>query len=76
MPSLVADFCSAPWPVFAPPLTILSGVPELGDYVQREPQLDRLMTRVAFSEIATGETEAEIARDYEIMNDIVGSYAL
>lgn len=21
MPSLVADFCSAPWPVFAPPLT-------------------------------------------------------
>ncbi|WP_092465507.1 ATP-binding protein [Donghicola eburneus] len=63
---------SSDWPL----MLILSGVPELGDYVQREPQLDRLMTRVAFSEIATGETEAEIARDYEIMNDIVGSYAL
>lgn len=23
MPSLVADFCSAPWPVFAPPLTFV-----------------------------------------------------
>lgn len=60
------------WPL----MLILSGVPELGDYVQREPQLDRLMTRVEFGAIASAASEEEVAKDYEVMNDIVGSYAL
>lgn len=60
------------WPL----MLILSGVPELADYVQREPQLDRLMTRITFGEIDLESTPERPAADYEVLNEIVGSYAI
>lgn len=60
------------WPL----MLILSGVPELGDYVQREPQLDRLMTRIEFSEINLSSAPGFPAPDYHTLNEIVGSYAI
>lgn len=60
------------WPL----MLILSGVPELGDYVQREPQLDRLMTRIEFSEIDLSSAAGQPAPDYGVLNEIVGSYAI
>jgi len=60
------------WPL----MLILSGVPELGDYVQREPQLDRLMTRIEFGEINLASTPGRPAPDYDVLNEIVGSYAI
>ncbi|NDV52001.1 ATP-binding protein [Salipiger sp. PrR003] len=60
------------WPL----MLILSGVPELGDYVQREPQLDRLMTRIEFQEIDLSSAPGHPAQDYETLNEIVGSYAI
>lgn len=60
------------WPL----MLILSGVPELGDYVQREPQLDRLMTRVEFGEIDLSSAPGQPAPDYAVLNEIVGSYAI
>lgn len=60
------------WPL----MLILSGVPELGDYVQREGQLDRLMTRIEFGEVDLNSMAGNPARDYETLNEIVGSYAI
>lgn len=60
------------WPL----MLILSGVPELGGYVQLEPQLDRLMTRIEFGEIDLNSGEGEPAQDYHTLNEIVGSYAI
>ncbi|MCW2303752.1 hypothetical protein M2324_002154 [Rhodovulum sulfidophilum] len=60
------------WPL----MLILSGVPELGDYVEREPQLDRLMTRIEFQEIDLSSAPGHPAQDYETLNEIVGSYAI
>lgn len=60
------------WPL----MLILSGVPELGGYVQLEPQLDRLMTRIEFGAIDLNSWEGEPAQDYHILNEIVGSYAI
>ena len=60
------------WPL----MLILSGVPELGDYVQREPQLDRLMTRIEFGEIDLSSAPGRPAPDYDVLNEIVGSYAI
>uniref|UniRef100_A0A2A3JVE7 Transposase n=1 Tax=Alloyangia mangrovi TaxID=1779329 RepID=A0A2A3JVE7_9RHOB len=60
------------WPL----MLILSGVPELGGYVQREEQLDRLMTRIEFGEVDLNSMPGHPARDYETLNEIVGSYAI
>ena len=60
------------WPL----MLILSGVPELGGYVQREPQLDRLLTRIEFGEIDLNSVSGHPAPDYTILNEIVGSYAM
>lgn len=60
------------WPL----MLILSGVPELGDYVQREPQLDRFVTRIEFLEIDLCNASGSPAQDYETINEIVGSYAI
>lgn len=60
------------WPL----MLILSGVPELGGYVQREPQLVRLMTRIEFQEIDLSSAPGHPAQDYETLNEIVGSYAI
>lgn len=60
------------WPF----MLILSGVPELGGYVQLEPQLDRLMTRIEFSEIDLHIGDGQPSPDFRTMNEIVGSYAI
>lgn len=60
------------WPL----MLILSGVPELGGYVAQETQLERLMTRIEFSEIDLKNGVCEPAEDYLTLNEIVGSYAI
>ncbi|QOL83008.1 ATP-binding protein [Pseudooceanicola spongiae] len=45
-------------------------------YVQREPQLDRLMIRIEFQEIDLSSAPGHPAQDYETLNEIVGSYAI
>lgn len=60
------------WPL----MLILSGVPELDDYVRCERQLDRLLTRIQFREIDLGSGTEDPAPDYEVLNEIVGSYAI
>lgn len=61
------------WPL----MLILSGVPELSDYVKEEPQLFRLMTCVSFSDIDLFmRDDNELPPDYTVIHEIVGSYAL
>ncbi|MYM56612.1 ATP-binding protein [Thalassovita mangrovi] len=60
------------WPL----MLILSGVPELDSYVQREPQLDRLLSRVTFAEIDLCSAPGQLAPDYTVLHEIVGSYAM
>ncbi|MBP0483659.1 ATP-binding protein [Sagittula salina] len=63
---------STDWPL----MLILSGVPELSDYVEQERQLDRLLTRVHFQEIDLSSPSRRTPEDYTVLNDIVGSYAI
>lgn len=58
------------WPL----MLILSGVPELADYVRQEPQLFRLTTRVRFEDIDLTEREDGSLGDYLTLNTILGSY--
>lgn len=60
------------WPL----MLILSGVTELDDYVRCERQLDRLLARIQFGEIDLDCATEEPAPDYEVINEIVGSYAI
>jgi hypothetical protein len=60
------------WPL----MLILSGVPELENYVRQEPQLFRLMSRVRFEEITLSTDTSGLADDYSVINEIIGSYAI
>lgn len=60
------------WPL----MLILSGVPELANYVREEPQLFRLVTRVRFEDIDLNPRDDGDLGDYLVLNEIVGSYAL
>ncbi|UOA30515.1 hypothetical protein DSM110093_00264 [Sulfitobacter sp. DSM 110093] len=53
------------WPL----MLIFSGVPELDDYINSEPQLHRLLHRIRFTDI-------DVPHDYLTIHEIVGSYAL
>lgn len=59
------------WPL----MLILSGVPELADYIRQEPQLFRLTTRVRFENIDLAERDDGSLGDYLTLNTILGSYA-
>lgn len=63
---------SQDWPL----MLVLSGVPELDDYVRCERQLDRLLNRVQFHDIDLDSATEEPASDYQVLNEIVGSYAI
>ena len=60
------------WPL----ILILSGVPELANYVREEPQLFRLMTQVSFGDINLTSMGEVPAGDYQFVHEIVGSFAL
>jgi len=53
------------WPL----MLIFSGVPDLNDYIEMEPQLHRMLHRIRFNDI-------NIPDDYRTIHEIVGSYAL
>lgn len=53
------------WPL----MLIFSGIPDLNDYIEMEPQLHQMLHRIRFNDI-------NIPDDYRTIHEIVGSYAL